>query len=268
MNRIGERLKKAREQKGISLHDAAEQTKIRRRYLWALEEEDYGVFPAEIYLLGFMRRYAEFLDLDADLILGQYKHEKEREEVEVQERMYLEQRERQKKVKKRYTFIIGVLTILVLIFVVKSLIVQRELLDDISSNKQIEQKLIARSNEMDIEVKAKDRCWVRTNIDDKESFEGVLYEGENRKWSAKRIITIRVGYVPGLEILLNGNIIDIAKGSRGDVNELIFKMQKNGKIDITQKTPLKIIPHIEYLNGDLMKDKEERGEIVENEPSE
>jgi len=267
MNRIGEALKRAREQKGISLREAANQTKIRRRYLWALEEEDYGAFPAEIYLLGFMRRYAEFLNIDADLILSQYKHEKEREKGEVQERMLLEQRERQQGMKKRYISLVSVLTILILFFVGKSLIVQREVSEDIN-NKQIEHKVTHRLIEMDIEVKAKDKCWLRANIDDKESFEGVLFEGENRKWSGKRIITIRVGYVPGLEILLNGKMVDIVKGSRGDVNELVFTMQKDGQVDITQKKPLKIVPQMEYLKEELMKDEEERSVIIENEPRE
>ena len=67
---------------------------------------------------------------------------------------------------------------------------------------------------------------------------------------------------------MNGKMVDIVKGSRGDVNELVFTMQKDGKVDITQKKPLKIVPFIEYLKEGLIKDEEDRSEIIENEPSE
>ena len=268
MERIGEQLKRVREQKGISLQEAADQTKIRRRYLWALEEEDYGAFPAEIYLMGFMRRYAEFLNIDADVILGQYKHEKEKEKGEVQERMLLEQGKRQQGMKKRYTFSVSILAILILIFVGTRLIVDREVSKDIDGDKQIERKVNHLPAKMDIEIKARDKCWLRINIDDKESFEGLLFGGENRKWSGKRIVRIRVGYVPGLEILLNGKVVDIIKGSRGDVNELIFTMQRDGKVNITQKKPLKVVPYVDYFKEELIIDGEERGEIIENEPGE
>ena len=66
MGELGERLRQAREAKGISLEQAEEGTKIRRRFLEALEAEDYGQLPGEAYVRGFLRNYAYFLGLNPD----------------------------------------------------------------------------------------------------------------------------------------------------------------------------------------------------------
>ena len=50
---IGQYLKRVREEKGISLKTVAEETKIRVRYLQALEEGDYAALPGNVYARGF-----------------------------------------------------------------------------------------------------------------------------------------------------------------------------------------------------------------------
>ena len=73
MGGIGENLKNARESKGISLRKAEEDTKIRKRYLQALEEGNYDVIPGRVYAKGFLRNYANYLGLDQEEILMEYK---------------------------------------------------------------------------------------------------------------------------------------------------------------------------------------------------
>jgi len=69
----GEILRQARETKGWSLGQAEEATKIRVRYLKALEEEQYSVLPGSTYTKGFLRTYARHLGLDPDAVIAQYK---------------------------------------------------------------------------------------------------------------------------------------------------------------------------------------------------
>src|SRR3989338_6522340 len=60
-------LKSRRLEKGLSLEKVREDTKISPRYLLALEEGRYGVFPALVYLRGFFLSYAKYLELpDSD----------------------------------------------------------------------------------------------------------------------------------------------------------------------------------------------------------
>ena len=72
MASIGEQLRSARESKTISLSDAANDVKISKRYLEALEEGNYSVFPAQVYIKGFLSNYAKYLGLDSKNILEQY----------------------------------------------------------------------------------------------------------------------------------------------------------------------------------------------------
>jgi len=75
MSDLGELLKKAREQRGLSLEDIQETTKIRKRYLEAIESGDYKVLPGSFYVRAFVKTYAESVGLDADDVLRLYKHE-------------------------------------------------------------------------------------------------------------------------------------------------------------------------------------------------
>jgi len=75
MSDLGELLKKAREQSGLSLDDIQESTKIRKRYLEAIEAGDYKVLPGTFYVRAFVKTYAETLGLNADDVLRLYKHE-------------------------------------------------------------------------------------------------------------------------------------------------------------------------------------------------
>lgn len=71
---IGELLKTTRERKHLSLEQAAHETSIARRYLEALENDEYDVFPGEPYILGFLRNYCEYLQLDTEQCIARYKH--------------------------------------------------------------------------------------------------------------------------------------------------------------------------------------------------
>src|SRR5438067_2252609 len=61
---LGETLRQARLDKGVSLADAARETRIRRGYLEALEAEDAAALLPAVYTRGFLRTYAEYLGLN------------------------------------------------------------------------------------------------------------------------------------------------------------------------------------------------------------
>jgi len=60
----GEQLKRAREAKGLSLDDVANQTRIPIRHLQAIEREEWDALPAPTYAVGFARNYANAVGLD------------------------------------------------------------------------------------------------------------------------------------------------------------------------------------------------------------
>ena len=73
--RIGAALKEERERQGLTLEDLEERTKIRKRYLRALENEDWDIIPAPSYVRGFLRTYAEALGLDSEDMVDAYREE-------------------------------------------------------------------------------------------------------------------------------------------------------------------------------------------------
>src|SRR5512145_1625974 len=70
---IGDQLRAARERKGLTLDRVADETNIAKRYLAALEAEDFGVFPGDPYAIGFLRNYAEYLGLSGDELASAFK---------------------------------------------------------------------------------------------------------------------------------------------------------------------------------------------------
>jgi cytoskeletal protein RodZ len=72
MFEIGPALREARERKGLSYADVEQDTKIRARYIRALEDEHFGVLPGTTYTKGFLRAYADYLGLDGHLFIDEF----------------------------------------------------------------------------------------------------------------------------------------------------------------------------------------------------
>jgi len=69
---IGASLAEARVLRGLEIDDAANHTRLRAYYLHALEREAFEQLPPGSYRRAFLRTYAAFLDLDADLLVQEY----------------------------------------------------------------------------------------------------------------------------------------------------------------------------------------------------
>ena len=72
---IGSLLRERRREKGLSIEQIAEITKIRAEYLEALENSVYSVFPSAVYLKGFLKNYAKYLGISPDHALALYRRE-------------------------------------------------------------------------------------------------------------------------------------------------------------------------------------------------
>ncbi|HXI16803.1 MAG TPA: helix-turn-helix transcriptional regulator, partial [Chloroflexota bacterium] len=75
----GEILRSARLRRRISLTEAEQATRIRQRYLQALEDDDLSVLPAGVYSVGFLRNYAIFLGVPPDDVLAGVDHRRRRD---------------------------------------------------------------------------------------------------------------------------------------------------------------------------------------------
>src|SRR4249919_3360940 len=72
MFEIGNSLREARTRKELDFPELETGTKIRAKYLRALEDENFEVLPSATYVKGFLRTYANYLGLDGQLYVDEY----------------------------------------------------------------------------------------------------------------------------------------------------------------------------------------------------
>jgi hypothetical protein len=78
MPEIGETLREARMRRRIDMTEVETATKIRGKYLRALENEEWDLLPGPTFVKSFLRTYAEYLGLDARLLVEEYRQRYER----------------------------------------------------------------------------------------------------------------------------------------------------------------------------------------------
>ncbi len=141
MESYGELLRKTREEKNLDLNKISREISIEKRYLEGLESEDSGVFPGEAYLVGFLKNYASYLEIDVEFILKLY-HNKLIQESPLPEGLY------EKKSSKNIlpfvipiaVFVSVVLTVVIMLCVKKKNANDTEII--VSSNTQNQQYVI------------------------------------------------------------------------------------------------------------------------------
>ncbi len=72
MGSFGDKLRREREMRGVTLDEISESTKISRRHLESLEKEDFDSLPGGVFNKGFVRAYARFLGMNEDQAVADY----------------------------------------------------------------------------------------------------------------------------------------------------------------------------------------------------
>ncbi len=121
MSEIGPTLRQARMREGWDITEVEERTKIRAKYLRALENEEWSLLPGPTFTKGFLRTYAEALGLDWRLLVDEYKREweapHELEHVPVRPSMALDPHERTRRRPWRWIGAIALIVALAVVFV-------------------------------------------------------------------------------------------------------------------------------------------------------
>jgi hypothetical protein len=149
MNQIGPVFREARIKSGKTIEDATKETKIARKYLNAIENEDFDVFPGETYLLGFLRNYASFLGLDPDEMVLKYRDYKIQEQPAPIEQLTA----RPKSVKKKVlAVLVPILVISVSLYVFFTQTKTTKSVSPVQKEKVEEKKEPASSKDKDVTV--------------------------------------------------------------------------------------------------------------------
>ena len=231
----GKTLREKREQLGYTLEFVEEETKIRKYYLEALENDHFSLLPPRIYASGFVKQYARMLELNEKQIVDEFKRLAYGEE-EDDARIILDQNPaiENKKWFKPQNLAFALLFLFLVVWLGGYLvdyfaqegisnsgagISQHETEGLKDNDKAVKESTPIKTAQVEIEVKQ--RCWVWVKVDDETVFTGTLEAGENRIFEGEHSVYIKAGNAGGLSIIFNehkeGNM-----GMPGEVKEREF----------------------------------------------
>ncbi|WP_051331221.1 helix-turn-helix domain-containing protein [Aneurinibacillus terranovensis] len=128
MSELGEVLRRARQEKGMTLYDIQEKTKIQTRYLEAIESGNFDVLPGHFYARAFLKSYAETVGLDAETLIAEHAAELPAPPVQVEQPTPLRQSRQPRKegsgskwVSRTMLYLFAILILAVIYFAITSL---------------------------------------------------------------------------------------------------------------------------------------------------
>jgi cytoskeleton protein RodZ len=265
VTQLGELLRKARQEKGVSLEEAATATHIQPQYLEALEQNNLAVFASPVVARGLIRNYARYLELDPVEALTLYDG-KGRVPVKGQrltpngiEFMNLSMTRRSA---FSWELLIGLVLVLVLAgggwYLVSGNIVEASVTatptkTPLAAGLTEESALLLPTVTplpsstptplpptdtptpviyagVEVELVLQQSSWVQILADDVKVFEGILQPGDRENWRGERRVAIRAGNGGGVEVIVNGTSRGLM-GAEGQVVDQIWeKVEDPGQL--------------------------------------
>ena len=239
----GEVLRAARLRRRISLAEAEQATRIRQRYLEALEDDDYAALPAGVYSWGFLRNYAIYLGVPPEDVMPHYRGRRDRHAGLRRAAPPL----RVSAPRTIWLLAVGGLVALTVVALAwlglstpeeaapagapaatATALVRLPPLASASAPTAAAptaQPTAAPSpspaRQVDVELRALERSWVRATVDGRVVLEETLAAGQTRRWTGQQSVLIRTGNGGGVEVTHNGQPIG-ALGPRGQIIDREF----------------------------------------------
>ncbi len=238
---VGDILRAERERRGLAIRDVEEATSIRALYIQSIEENKYDIIPGEVYLKGFIKTYANFLNLDGNAVVNQYRQEKtppnvilDDVESNVVKNKGLKPQNNNKiefgNIIKQKIVIGGLAFALVCGYWMLNLDSseapmeqpKQEVKTVVAVPKEVSVPVTApQSKPIKISLKFEGACWTEVKVDNHNIYEGIPNPGEVLTWDANNDIIIKLGNAGVVDVTHNGNVIG-KLGAVGDVIEKKF----------------------------------------------
>lgn len=238
---VGDILRAERERRGLTIRDVEEATSIRALYIQSIEENKYDIIPGEVYLKGFIKTYANFLNLDGNAVVNQYRQEKtppnvilDDVESNVVENKGLKPQNNNKiefgNIIKQKIVIGGLAFAWVCGYWMLNLDSsetpmeqpKQEVKTVVAVPKEVSVPVTApQSKPIEISLKFEGACWTEVKVDNHNIYEGIPNPGEVLTWDANNDIIIKLGNAGVVDVTHNGNVIG-KLGAVGDVIEKKF----------------------------------------------
>ncbi|MBR6755751.1 MAG: DUF4115 domain-containing protein [Peptococcaceae bacterium] len=249
MRGIGAVLRREREKRKFTLDDIAEKTKIRTKYLQAIEDEEFEILPGAVYVRGFISSYIKCLGIgdlpevqeimQTDTAVQENAQEEEKAVVQARERTKPQKIEEEPLNKKSSVIILlSVLAVCALLAV--QWLFSGGLSNDVQEKvpPQVEQQpeenlpvepvepvvpaqpiyegLVMELTIIDLTVGVQDKCWLEVKGDGVQILNTTLVEGQTVQLEAKEILNLHLGNAGVVQITLNGQDLG-TMGEKGKV---------------------------------------------------
>lgn len=229
---LGEELRAARESRSLSISDVSERIHIRSVYLQAIEEEDWASIAAPVYVRGFIRTYARFLELDPEDAVTRFNGAVGEAKPTVQPPPQPMLRERRPVAAWLWGLTAAAFA---LVFFVGYNYYQLQRATQAAivaegtapasagvATPGVLASPAAASPVVGVTVQR--RAWVRVLVDGVERMEGTFAAGTRREFAGKKA-TIRTGNAGGIQVSIDGKELGTL-GAPGEVVERTFELMK------------------------------------------
>ncbi len=231
MESLGMRLRARRESLGWTLDEVEKETKIRKHYLEALENDEHQLLPAMVYASGFVKRYAQLLDMDPQEALEEFRRGVVPKVDAPMEVLNLPLGNKRKLTFPVRNIFIAILFLIIVIwsgiFLVNYLTSQYEAThpSPAASEAPISTPAEPAVQGINLELAASEACWLRITVDDQPMMEETLQPGESRQYTANEKAVLVLGNAGGVSMVYNGQEMGLA-GDSGQVMTLTFPPQE------------------------------------------
>lgn len=236
---FGQRFKEEREKQGYTLEAVEEETKIRKMYIKAIENEEFELLPPKVYAIGFVKRYSKFLKLDENQMVEEFKllAFSPEEETVIEEQQPVIRREFNWPKKLNLKNIFAAIVFLIVAVWIGNYMVgyfssqgvkQNTNKQPISQQVQKQSPPTAKSQKATVLIEARQRCWIEVLVDDKAEFNGILLPGQTKNFTGKEKVLIKAGNAGGINITFNNKNLGLM-GQPGQVIEREFNINTGTK---------------------------------------
>lgn len=233
---FGEKLREARESMGYSLDYIEDETKIRKLYIDALEQETFEVLPPRVYATGFVRRYAKFLGLNPDEMVAQFQSLAYFGESLHEEPAPIKQKEVDIGFHIPYRNILaGIVFLIIAIWAGKLVLGYITGRIDVPDQQaavppKVEEPVkptpppVTKVKKALVLIEARQDCWLNVVVDGKTVFTKTIKAGDKHEFEGKESVYIKAGNAGGIDITFNGKKVGPI-GGNWEVTEKEFKAE-------------------------------------------
>lgn len=244
MAEFGRKLREAREQQGFTFEYVEEETKIRKLYIKALEEENFSILPPQVYANGFVKRYALFLNLDVEAFSREFKElAYGKEEPEELPPMPIKP-EKEPLLSKMPVRNIALAAVFLIVAIWAGNYLVGYFTRDTDRANVIKPPAAEDKNDsqtgdktptpapvppqasdklnLTVKVKPQQKSWLLIRVDGEQKLQGILTSDQQQSFAANDSIYIKAGNAAAVEIYIN-NKLQEPLGGTGEVKEKEFK---------------------------------------------